>query len=252
MKENNTSYKVFFRIIEKYGPNAFADLDPNDPLVIKAEQIMENNEQFIYFGDLLLFKILYTSKRCMDMMGVEPSALSGTSLFNAVHPDDMNRFVLGRTKLLTLGHELFLAEKGYKILSSDIRMKNAEGAYDNLLKQFYIYYSTVPYKSVFVFKVHTKMNWFKKHRQGFHYYLGDDLSNFRYPDQQLLMKGILFSVREFNILQLIEKGCTSEQIAQKLYISTNTVNTHRRNILQKAQKEHITELIHELKSMGIL
>jgi DNA-binding NarL/FixJ family response regulator len=66
------------------------------------------------------------------------------------------------------------------------------------------------------------------------------------------MKGILFSVREFNILQLIEKGCTSEQIAQKLYISTNTVNTHRRNILQKAHKEHMSELIYELKSMGIL
>jgi len=75
IKENNPDYKIFFRILEKYGPQAFADIDPNDPLMIEAEKIMEHNDQFFYFGDLIEFKIIYTSKRSMDMMGVEPVAL---------------------------------------------------------------------------------------------------------------------------------------------------------------------------------
>jgi DNA-binding CsgD family transcriptional regulator len=252
MKDTNPNYKLFFRILEKYGPQGFAGIDPKDPLIMEAEQMMEKNDQFIYFGDLILFQILYTSKRSMDMMGVEPAALSGGQFFNAVHPEDMNRNILGRSVLLKLAHELYLAEKGYKLLSTNFRIKNADGKYDNLLVQFYVYYSTAPYKSVFTFKVHTNINRFKKHKHGYHYYWGDDLSNFRFPDTELLTKGNIFSRREFDILQLIEKGHSSEEVAEKLFLSTNTVNTHRRNILHKSGKAHMSELIHSLKEQGIL
>jgi hypothetical protein len=252
MGDNNSNYKLYFRIIEKYGPQSFAGIDPNDPLIIEAEQMMEGNDQFFYFGDLILFQILYTSKRSLDMMGVEPAALTGAHFFKAVHPDEMKRFIIGRPILLKLAHDLYLAENGFKVLSTNFRMKNADGNYDNLLVQFYIYYSTVPYKSVFTFKIHTNINWFKKHKRGYHHYLGDDLSNFRFPDNDLLMIGNVFSRREFDILQLIEKGHSSEEVAEKLFLSTNTVNTHRRNILHKSGKAHMSELIHDLKEQGIL
>jgi DNA-binding CsgD family transcriptional regulator len=252
MGDNNSNYKLYFKIIEKYGPQSFAGIDPNDPLIIEAEEMMRKNDQFIYFGDLILFQILYTSKRCMDMMGVEPAKLSASSFFEAGHPDEMNRHLLGRTVLLKQTYDLFRAGSGYKIFSANFRMKNAEGKYDNSLMQFYIYYSTIPYKSVFVLKVHTNINWFKKRKHGYHYYLGDDLSNFRFPDNELLMKGNVFSRREFDILQLIEKGHSSEEVAEKLFLSTNTVNTHRRNILRKSETVQMSELIHNLKEQGIL
>jgi len=72
--------------------------------------------------------------------------------------------------------------------------------------QFYIYYSTIPYKSVFTLKVQTNIDGFKKNKHDYHYYLGEDLSNFRYPDDELLMKGKVFSRREFDIISLLEKG----------------------------------------------
>jgi hypothetical protein len=252
MTDNKSNYKLFFKVIEKYGPTGFASIDPNDPLIIEADEMMRKNDQFIYFGDLILFQILYTSKRSMDMMGIEPAALTGAHFFKAVHPEDLNRNILGRSVLLKLAHELYLAEHGYKVLSTNFMMKNAEGKYNNLLMQFYIYYSTIPYKSVFVFKVHTNINWFKKRKHGYHYYLGDDLSNFRFPDRELLMMGNVFSKREFEILQLIERGYRSEKVAEKLFLSTNTVNTHRRNILHKSGKAQMSELIHDLKEQGVL
>ncbi|MBQ4161844.1 MAG: response regulator transcription factor, partial [Parabacteroides sp.] len=41
------------------------------------------------------------------------------------------------------------------------------------------------------------------------------------------------SIREIEVLQLIVKGKTNKEIADKLYISLNTVQTHRKNITAK-------------------
>lgn len=49
--------------------------------------------------------------------------------------------------------------------------------------------------------------------------------------------------REFEILQLIVDGLTSKQIAQKLFISPRTVDTHRSNLMQKLELSNIAELV---------
>jgi len=41
------------------------------------------------------------------------------------------------------------------------------------------------------------------------------------------------SIREQEIITLIAEGLTNVQIAEKLFLSTHTVNTHRKNIMQK-------------------
>ena len=95
-------------------------------------------------------------------------------------------------------------------------------------------------------------DWCKNLKSGFHYYVGNDLSNFRYPDEELLQKGHSFTDREFEIIKLIESGLNSEQIAKKLFVSTFTINTHRRNILVKTGKAHISDVIYDLKEEGLL
>lgn len=41
------------------------------------------------------------------------------------------------------------------------------------------------------------------------------------------------SNREMEIIRLIAEGLTNKEIADKLFLSTHTVNTHRKNIMQK-------------------
>ena len=94
MKETTSDYNIFFKLIEKYGATGFAGIDPNDPLMAEAEEIMEKNDQFFYFGDLILFQILYTSKRSLDMLGVEPADLSPLKLYQVIHPDELDRNIL--------------------------------------------------------------------------------------------------------------------------------------------------------------
>ena len=51
------------------------------------------------------------------------------------------------------------------------------------------------------------------------------------------------SKREKEIIRLIVQGKTSKEIAQALFISKNTVDTHRRNILDKTGLKSTAELI---------
>jgi DNA-binding CsgD family transcriptional regulator len=51
------------------------------------------------------------------------------------------------------------------------------------------------------------------------------------------------TTREKEILQLIAKGLISKEIADKLYISVNTVNTHRQRIIEKLNVSNTYEAI---------
>jgi len=51
------------------------------------------------------------------------------------------------------------------------------------------------------------------------------------------------SKSEKRVLQLIANGLSSKQIADQLFLSEHTVNTHRRNILRKLQCSSSSEMI---------
>lgn len=59
------------------------------------------------------------------------------------------------------------------------------------------------------------------------------------------------SKREKEILHWIAKGFASKQIADKLYISVNTVNTHRQRIIEKLNVSNTFEAITYAKNIGI-
>ncbi len=52
-------------------------------------------------------------------------------------------------------------------------------------------------------------------------------------DDVFSCEAVLISKRECEIITLIAEGFTNQQIADKLFISSHTVNTHRKNIMAK-------------------
>ncbi|MEN2414566.1 response regulator transcription factor [Flavobacterium mesophilum] len=60
---------------------------------------------------------------------------------------------------------------------------------------------------------------------------------------ELTKENILLSTREKTILRLIGEGKTSNEIAEELFISKSTVDTHRKNILKKMNLYGKTDLI---------
>jgi DNA-binding NarL/FixJ family response regulator len=54
----------------------------------------------------------------------------------------------------------------------------------------------------------------------------------------------LLSPREREILQLLAEGKSNNQVAELLYISAKTVETHRAHIMAKLNLHSVTELVH--------
>lgn len=60
------------------------------------------------------------------------------------------------------------------------------------------------------------------------------------------------SHREIEILGLISQGLDSHEISDKLFISVNTVNNHRHNILSKTKTETTIQASYYAKRIGII
>lgn len=58
--------------------------------------------------------------------------------------------------------------------------------------------------------------------------------------------------REKEILQLLSEGLTSLEIAGRLFLSNYTVDTHRKNMLQKFNVHNTQSLMHVVKELGII
>ena len=52
-------------------------------------------------------------------------------------------------------------------------------------------------------------------------------------DDVFSCEAVIISKRECEIITLIAEGFTNQQIAEKLFLSSHTVNTHRKNIMAK-------------------
>ena len=50
------------------------------------------------------------------------------------------------------------------------------------------------------------------------------------------------SPREREVLQLMAEGCSTAEVAEKLHISSKTVETHRKNLMEKLDIHNIAEL----------
>lgn len=62
----------------------------------------------------------------------------------------------------------------------------------------------------------------------------------------------IFTDREEDVLKLLLKGNESKQIAEKLFISHNTVDNHRKNMIRKLDARDTTALVQLSKLLGIL
>ena len=70
------------------------------------------------------------------------------------------------------------------------------------------------------------------------------------PDEST--KASRLSRRESEVLQLLSEGLTTNEIAEKLFTSKRTIETHRQNILEKTQTKNTAALIRMAVTQGLL
>ncbi len=59
------------------------------------------------------------------------------------------------------------------------------------------------------------------------------------------------TARELEVLQMMKQGLLSKEIADKLKVSINTINSHRQNILQKLKANNSIEAVNFALRLGL-
>ncbi len=60
------------------------------------------------------------------------------------------------------------------------------------------------------------------------------------------------STRESEVIELIVQECSTKEIAQRLYISDETVKSHRKKIMQKLQVRNVAGIVREALLQNLL
>lgn len=73
---------------------------------------------------------------------------------------------------------------------------------------------------------------------------------FQFDQTRLDALGI--SKREYEVLELMAKGLSNQEIADKLFVSLNTVKTHSSNLFLKLQVSRRTQAVQRAKELQLI
>jgi len=60
------------------------------------------------------------------------------------------------------------------------------------------------------------------------------------------------SKRELEVLELMATGCSNNEIAEKLFLSPNTIKTHAANLFEKLDAKRRTQAVEKAKQLGLI
>ena len=77
-------------------------------------------------------------------------------------------------------------------------------------------------------------------------------STIKYVADPQKRKDLNVSDREYQVLELLATGLSNQEIADKLFVSLNTIKTHSSNLYSKLGAKRRTQAIENARNMGIL
>ena len=66
------------------------------------------------------------------------------------------------------------------------------------------------------------------------------------------MEKLKISKREFEVLKLMAQGLSNQEIADKLFVSLNTIKTHSSNLFLKLEAKRRTQAIQKAKELHLI
>jgi DNA-binding NarL/FixJ family response regulator len=64
--------------------------------------------------------------------------------------------------------------------------------------------------------------------------------------------GVHITNRELEVLELLSKGHTSKEIAQELFVSTHTIESHKKNLIHKMESKNAIDLVVKAIRLSII
>ena len=222
--------------------------------IIELDAFLPYSSTFFCITNTQDLTFEYISKNLTACLGLDANALKiegMRSFWSRMHPEDIELWLKALNDLMDFTlNEIGLEERKRMSYTWNYRLKNLEGNYVNIIQ------NTTPLEfdasgkpiiglahyTVLDSKIKLPITATAKFLNEQNEYETKYFNNF---SQKLLNNDI--SNRERDIVRLLVLNHSSKEIAEKLNISSNTVDTHRRNILKKLNISSTGELIGMLK-----
>ncbi|MBL0739466.1 PAS domain-containing protein [Flavobacterium sp. GN10] len=226
--------------------NRYTSPDYNIDYIKKIVDIFSIGEYYYLIFNLATSTIEYVQENVTKVLGCLPQDFTTEYSIANIHPEDIPFFLnIENTAMHFFSN--FSSEKimKYKI-RYDYRIKHKNGNYIRILQQIYTIQTTSEGRPLRVLDIHTDITNLKSTGKPILSFIGLDdepsfidvkLRTIYKPSKEILTK------REKEILKNLCDGHSSKSLSIKLFLSVETINTHRRNILRKTQTKNITEAI---------
>lgn len=210
----------------------------------------------LYLLDLHSFRYAYMSQRSMDITGISPQNYEQKGLnyfFEHLHPEDrliiINKTLpLYKKALEDCDHE----ERLHLNASLNYRIKpetSENEEFRHVLSQLSIKSVSDAHMPLLLLGVFSQLKLEQYRGQDFKLYLNEEGRTTRIILDERLSSNPL-TEKELQVLSQLSLGLSSKQIAESLFISKHTVDTHRRNVLKKLDVQNSIEAVIYCRSMG--
>lgn len=213
----------------------------------KVLSLVSVGEFYCTVFNMISGDIEYVSPEVEQILGIRPKELTLPILAGRIHPDDrllvQSCEATAKQFFADLDPEKYFH---YKV-RYDYRLMKHNGSYARFLQQAIpINYSTEG-QVIHTFVVYTDISHLKTDQHPSLSFVGlngkpsfIDYPILNYPHPK---HARVFTPREAEILAMLWEGLESREIAEKHFISKDTVDTHRRTMLKKAGAKNTLELI---------
>ena len=216
---------------------------------------------YYYLLDFSSRKMDYVHYTLEEILNIPTSEASVDRIGSQIHPDDLNHFLSCESFAAKF---LFYYLKPEQITSYKVsycyRIRNQKtGQYHLMLHQAIALTTDELNRLGKVLGIHTCIDHITDTNNMLMSFLGVDGAPSYYnlnPYQEEVdfsqYNYSPLSHRETEIVRLLAEGFTAQEIAEKLYISFDTIRTHRRNILKKMGCKNTPHLVATCLRQGII
>lgn len=203
--------------------------------------------KFYYFVFIpSLYKVESVSESIQDVLGNKPHRFNTDYFIQSIHPNDLGNFVEFE-KLVVKFKSNLPPEKLMKYKSQyNYRIRTSSGKYLPILQQSITIQCTEEGEIYKNFVVHTDISSLKTNNKMSLSFIGLDGEPSFYDvktSNSDLTNNMNLTKRELEILPLLAENKSSTEIAEALFVSKETIRTHRKNILAKTNTKSTLELM---------
>lgn len=214
--------------------------------VKRIVDIFSAGEYYYLIFNLATSTIEYVQDNVKNVLGCSPQDFTTEYAIAHIHPDDMPFFMNIENTAMKFFSQ-FPPEKlvKYKI-RYDYRLRHANGKYIRILQQIYTIQISPEGGAMRVLNIHIDITHLKQSGRPILSFIGlDDEPSYIDVEIQTVFKPTkqILTKREKEVLENLIEGHNSKSLSNKLFLSIETINTHRRNILRKTKTKNTTELI---------